>query len=654
MTSLPVASTPLDGAVHAPPAVAAVNLLMAVPAASAPSLAASAAYVAMYPKGTFLNFALAPAGGSVWMHVTSGAVTLALVPGTPGNLAAYASWARDGSARSGASFLPLCEGAAHASLTNGDVLIVPPGWCYALAATENTVAVAGSFLRADSLAVHLDALRIERYVHGVAPVHHTEVNQVMWHVAASYADTIGAKAAAKEPGFQAAVAARAEEMENEDRALAAAAARRAALAVRADLSDSDGSGGAAPNSAPPRGRLATAAKHAGPQRRAPAAPAPSRREKKRRRNPANDFIASQSEEEDESFGGGSGSEEEDEWRPTKRDVGRWGGGSNAEEDDDEPFEEGMDDDDDDDDDASIDSDDFKAMAQRSRRRRGQGTGQSGANAVGRGRTSTRFQGQMPAKLAALVHGDDGEMEQEWDETRAAAAVPAAKPIKLKLKVPGGGVIGTGAPPEAPPQQPGPSPVKIKLKLKMPGVPGGGGTILQTDGAADEDPDDVMDHRAWRGLNVDDLSEGDEQGLAALLGALRSWLREADGAAEVPASISAPWKVVATLEKGMVVLGLSLGDPQKTDLGAGNSPTPSTQQAAHGEAATPAAKGPGEEDGDENAPEPGSADRVVVEESVGPKARPRPLPRAAPSSGMAGRKGEKKLSARDRLKKKLGL
>lgn len=46
-------------------------------------------------------------------------------------------------------------------LRAGDTLVVPPGWVAAAATTAPAISVAGNFLLRDSLAVHLEAWRIE-------------------------------------------------------------------------------------------------------------------------------------------------------------------------------------------------------------------------------------------------------------------------------------------------------------------------------------------------------------------------------------------------------------------------------------------------------------------------------------------------------------
>ena len=83
-------------------------------------------------------------------------------------------------------------------------------------------------------------------------------------------------------------------------------------------------------------------------------------------------------------------------------------------------------------------------------------------------------------------------------------------------------------------------------------------IPQVDGAWEEDSIMLP--------SVEDLSEGEEQSLSAMLCMLRQWLRESTEAAST-APVPKPWDVLARLEVSMKILGLVLEPPMCTCLTA---------------------------------------------------------------------------------------
>lgn len=591
---------------------------------------------------------MAPSGASLWFHVVSGALSLALTPPTPRNLANYAAWAC-GAQHTGIFLPSKCEGVAKAELFAGDTLILPPGWSYAIAVTSSAVVLSGAFLRADSVAVHLDVLRIEEAARVSPRQRYPEIKQLIWLAAARYATALSKSAARKVENFEAQVATRAEVMQREDTAAAGhAAAMAKAQAYRAPAVAEQAGGSHRPSSGN------AAARQGGTER------------KRRRGRDIDNFLESDSGDSGAGRGyGGEESEDEAEWRPGPKTTRL--GDTNERADSvlgigNEEEEEGEEDDD------WIGSDDdFDLKPPETKRFR---RGGSPPIATGTGtRVSLRHHGRLPTRLAAALHGDDVFDDQEESGSRKRARSPATGPIKLKIKLP---IAAAGSPKVAAPLHNNniASSSPIKLKIKRPVIP-------QVDGAWDEGsclP------------SVDDLSEGEEQGLGAMLCMLRQWLRETPAAAAA-APVPKPWDFVARLEVSMKILGLSLEPPMCTCLTAVSSTTleqtgaalqePFTIQVVEGGGGKVHLGGLGgfddhaaalHEDEDES-----GENAAVVEESGDPRSSPvgglgvggttgagkstAPLQRttatkAAPAKPQV--RSMKKLSTKDRLKKKLGL
>ncbi|PRW57186.1 lysine-specific demethylase 2A isoform X1 [Chlorella sorokiniana] len=190
-----------------------------------------------------------------------------------------------------------------------------------------------------------------------------------------------------------------------------------------------------------------------------------------------------------------------------------------------------------------------------------------------------------------------------------------------------------------------------------------------------------------------LSLEEEEGLAALLAALKDWLRKPHALNDVPLTISNPKAVVARLEVCMRELGLSLTPPPQVDFDSvplerllpvrtpraggltGTLASHQTPQTAGGSEFVPGeldAVGELEEGGEfdpDDLEEEGEA--PVVEESAGPKRKLAPASAVKPA-GLAARAGgsagrppgaaalappaakRSKASVKERLTKKLGL
>jgi hypothetical protein len=662
LPGLDPAGTSLAGQLSPPTAVAALDL------------ASSSPRVGMAPAGAYDNFSLAPAGGAAWLHVVSGRLSLALVPPTPTNLATFAAWAA-GARRAGVFLAARCEGVARADLGPGDTLLLPPGWARALAATAPALTLGGTFLRADSLAVHLDAWRIaDRLGAGVPP----GFKQLMWRTAERCARALQARGDAQGDAFEARVTQRAAEMAQEDaaaeeeeeaEAAARAAARAAAAAQRRAAAPAAAARAAAPPGGGRRERPRAGSRAGQPQQLAGA---------KRRKAASDSFIESSEEEAEGGDEAWEGRAEAD-WAPSSS-----GGEADLElcsSEDEEGWSGEA---------AGAGGGGARAPRRAATRRQQAVAAAAGGRRAGGARVSTRFAGsRMPAKLAAALQEEEEEDDfEDLMQEPAARAVPAV-PIKLKVRLP-------GAPPAAPPAPAPPatgpsSPARVVLKLSKPRIP-------QVDGPADDDDNDDDDDDDGGGggdslgtaapfprpaapspaSGKEEMGEGQEQGLAALLCVLRAWLRDPRAAADVPPDLGDPRQLLARLELRMRAAGIPLAPPPPIDLDAVSPrslmPALAAARAAAARASSSsggAAIAAGDDGGGETSPEDASCDNgVVVEESAGPKQKPvgisgggrgggtpgRGGARGGGAPGVAGGKGRggKKLSVKDRLKKKLGM
>ncbi|GAB4819180.1 hypothetical protein N2152v2_006226 [Parachlorella kessleri] len=103
---------------------------------------------------------------------------------------------------------PHCEGVVRVDLKAGDTLVIPPGWIHAAASTGPSVMVAGNFLLRDSLAVHLEAWRLEEHL-GLHPrARYPLFKQLMWYTAAHYAHSLQTIAGLSKQALEEGVAAK--------------------------------------------------------------------------------------------------------------------------------------------------------------------------------------------------------------------------------------------------------------------------------------------------------------------------------------------------------------------------------------------------------------------------------------------------------------
>jgi hypothetical protein len=533
LPALPITGTPLESQISAPAAVQAADLRTSIGLVEATPQAQLPIMLGMYPSKSFVNSTMAPGGASVWIHLVSGTATVAVSPPVPKNIATYAAWACRG--KNSGIFLPSkCEGSAKAELTPGDTLILPPGYSYSLAVTSSAVILSGGFLRSDSLAIHLDALRIEEAA-GVRPRRqYPEFRQLMWHTASKYSILLAEKVKYKIENFDAKVASRGLAIEKEDRRVAEIASQKARNAAAKAASRPSSAAGAA-------ARGGTGAGGTGGRRR---------------KRQTDDFIQSDSDWSG-GFNGEDDDDDEGEWVPGAR---QHRGKADSEE------NSGEEEEDDDvlDSDAEqmdfeySDYDDEEGGGPGGRRKRKQG---------GRVRnTVARATGERQSKRQRARRGEEEGVAFAAPPPPQGGAlnltgVPPSS-LKLKLKLPS----SMAAPVEQ--QQPKPSPIKLTIKrpatttAAAPAPPADGApppappasTIPQVDGADDDLPFE--------------LSEGEEQGLPALYLTLRQWLRTSSQAAAIVTASAAlpdgqsPWLVLARVE--LALKGLKLLDSHDED------------------------------------------------------------------------------------------
>jgi hypothetical protein len=125
------------------------------------------AYVSYLPAKACTKFSISPAGACVWCRVSKGSVKVAVIPPTLENLTSFIGASLTASPDEATDFLPkLCQGTALVELCGEDkgVLLLPPGWVVAVAATSDTILVGGHFYRADSLSVHVDCWKLQERI----------------------------------------------------------------------------------------------------------------------------------------------------------------------------------------------------------------------------------------------------------------------------------------------------------------------------------------------------------------------------------------------------------------------------------------------------------------------------------------------------------
>eukprot|EP00887_Chlorella_sp_A99_P002115 scaffold21.g2115.t1 len=657
--ALPLLGGALEAEVGQPAAVAGVDLRAAWPA-DAPNLPAPSLYLTMAAEGAFADFALAPGGASLWLHLVSGAKTLALIPPTPRNLATYAAWASG--PRQAAVFLAAhCEGVVKVDVGPGDTLFVPAGWAYASATTVPAVGVGGSFLRGDCVAVQLEVWRIEERL-GARPCDRCPMFKMLhWYLAAQLAARLQALAELSDAELAQRVAQALEAeaaappaADEEDKGRAAAAevhgnsgsvlatSRRQAGGSTRKRRRADEEEGEEVTTRPRQAMMQQTAAQPRPQQRSQqpqaqqrahqrpqplgqaarpvarppgavvpqqgtprmvgrtpgksrlgggpagggAARLPSRLHPTQQRfdvgsgggGRRGDGGGRQRECSPDSFidGGDELSDleednEERDWDPSRR---RRGGGGESDDDalsDDELLEDelllkeelqrgGW-----------AGEDDDEEGRPRTRRRAAELGAPSPAAAGARarrgwaeeeqeekaGRKSTRFRGNLPPRLAAMLHDEEAdedegaeEQAQPWPPRATPAAAATAspgRPLKLKVKLPAGvGAPGAGS---EPPVAGSPAPPRVVLRLRPPPQPrpaaaaeahgleeGGDEVIPQVDGAADYDPLQAMYAELYRQAEE---GEGEEEEEAPAGDPYLQWQLAGTGAAPAPATDQQP-------------------------------------------------------------------------------------------------------------------
>lgn len=516
LPALPITGTPLEREISAPSAIQAVDLRTSLGAIEATPQAQLPIMLSMYPNKSFVNSTMAPGGASVWIYVVTGTATIAVSPPVAKNLATYAAWACGG--KGSGIFLPSkCEGSSKAELTAGDTLILPPGYIHSLAVTSSAVILSGGFLRSDSLAVHLDALRIEEAAGGGLCRQYPEMRQLMWRTASKYAALLGEKVKNRMDNFEEKVASRALEMEREDRKAAEKARARAAAAAAKAASRPSSAAGAAIR----EGFLG-----------------------RRRKRRADNFIQSDSDFSGGFKNGNDGDEDDEgEWIPGAR---QHRGTAESEE---NSGEERDDDDVLDSDAEQMDleygdyNDDDVDGHYGTRRRKVKKRG-----IVRGGVTGERQSKRQRARRGEGVEEVASGVASIRPVALNLAGVPSSS-LKLKLKMP-----STTATKAGDEQQLKSSPIKLTIKRPAappsspPPPPAASATIPQVDGPGDDNIEQI------------ELSEGEEQGLPALYLTLRRWLRHS-AAAAVTASIALhnnhqnPWIVLARFELALKKMNL---------------------------------------------------------------------------------------------------
>ncbi|KAG7673343.1 hypothetical protein Ndes2526B_g03217 [Nannochloris sp. 'desiccata'] len=454
LPTLPITGTPLEPEISAPPAVQAVDLRTSLGVIEATPQAKLPIMLGMYPNKSFVNSTMAPGGASVWIYLVTGTATIAVSPPVAKNLATYAAWACGG--KDSGIFLPSkCEGSSKAELTAGDTLILPPGYTFTLAVTSSAIILSGGVLRSDSLGIHLDAVRIEEAAGVGIGRQYPEFRQLMWRTASKYAALLGEKVKNKMENFEEKVASRVLQMEREDRTVAAKAAARA----RAQAAAAAAKAASRPSSA------AGAAVREGPGGR-------------RRKRHADDFIQSDSDWSGGIKGdiGDDDDDDEGEWVPGAR---QHRGKADSE---DNSGEEREGDDVLDSDAEQMDleyrnyDDDLDGRYGETRKKRGKrGT----LGTIGGGVT-----GERQSKRQRARRGEAEDVASGVASVRPVAAlnlvgVPPSS-LKLKLKI-----TSTTAANAFVEQQPKRSPIKLTIKCPAAPPPPPAATIPQVDGPGDD-------------------------------------------------------------------------------------------------------------------------------------------------------------------------
>lgn len=456
-------------------------------------------FMSMLPQGTLLNFSLSPAGAARWIYCISGAVTFAMCPPTPENLSKYAAWVQG--AREAGVFLPdHCEGTAKAELTNGQILLIPAGWCTATSATTSSLLIGGYYFRLDSLSTHLDVLRIENHLRGRNRLGRTcsvtsrlRAREVMWFCAEKYASALETRAVLVNRDLKRSIDRRLGELKREE---IAETAQEVMKQKRNRMARDE------------RARTAimrAAAKAAGVQ----SGKKRERRKKRRATELRDDFVVSDSD-------GSQEDEDGPDWVPD--------GPSDHELDEDLGDDTNL-----------VDVSESRYRGGRRRTTRGltfPANRWDGADTVRK--PSTRHGGQVPEKLALLLKesNDDEEHDIVQSLRVESKTMPSSMPLKVKLKLGGKAVASRLAQPT--------SQTENKSKQSQDAC---NGSLVGSEGLDSEQCgsnhdvglreipqvdgvwDDYFD-AWWDELGVaEDIDESNVQNVNALIRELRTWLMD---------------------------------------------------------------------------------------------------------------------------------
>lgn len=163
--SLEVSDTPLGVAVKRPKLVEESDLISKVwPPDEQEDRPKVELYCLMSVAGAYTDFHIDFAGSSVFYHVCSGKKKFYLIPPSEQNLSKYEKWCNSAE-KNEVFFADWVKYCYKVELDQGDSLIIPSGWIYAVQTPQDAIVIGGNFLTWFDISMQLRIVQIENKTH---------------------------------------------------------------------------------------------------------------------------------------------------------------------------------------------------------------------------------------------------------------------------------------------------------------------------------------------------------------------------------------------------------------------------------------------------------------------------------------------------------
>mmetsp|Transcript_12920 Transcript_12920/g.47251 ORF Transcript_12920/g.47251 Transcript_12920/m.47251 type:complete len:884 (-) Transcript_12920:46-2697(-) len=139
-------------------------------------------YALMSPRGAYTDFHLDFGGSAVWYHMVSGRKTFVLAPPTKANLEAFEEWA--GSEKQASTlYVQMATDPIRVEIGAGETMLLPGGWPHAVSTAEDSIVVGGNFLSSLQLDEQIEVWNMEERLEVQPKFRFPRYQQVCWYTA---------------------------------------------------------------------------------------------------------------------------------------------------------------------------------------------------------------------------------------------------------------------------------------------------------------------------------------------------------------------------------------------------------------------------------------------------------------------------------------